>query len=111
MGTLIADKIGVRGMLGPAISVKPAMVGITWSDGSGHWVVIDTVRKVFGDLVATVCDPWDTNVHMQDFTRGGVFAYRPGDGGLTLSIGSHKGQANPYGKTTSGIADAIIYKT
>lgn len=110
MGALVADKVGVRGLFGPSIDVSPVMLGITWSDGTGHWVVVDTVRKVFGDLTATVCDPWDTNVHMQDFSRGGVFSYRPIDGGLTWSIGSNKGQSQPYGKTTSGIADAIIYK-
>lgn len=111
MGALIADKVGVIGGIGPAVNVKPAMVGITWPDGSGHWVVIDTVRKLFGDMTATVCDPWDTNVHMQDFTKGGVFTYRPGDGGFMWSIGSHKGQSKPYGKSSAGIADAIIYKT
>ena len=113
MGALVADKVGVTGGLGPTVNVTPVMLGVTWADGTGgHWVVVDTVRSLLGGRTATVCDPWDTNVHMQDFTRGGVFTYRPGNGGLMVNFGgSSKGDANPYGKSKSGWADAIIYKT
>lgn len=111
MGALVADKVGLSTGFGPTYSVSCVLVGITWAGGGGHWAVVDTVRTVFGGMTATVCDPWDTNVHMQDFGRGGVFSYRPGDGGLMLSFGSHKGQSSPYGKAKSGVVDAIIYRT
>lgn len=111
MGALVADKVGVTGGLGPTINVSPVMIGITWlGTNQGHWAVVDTVRSVFGGRTATICDPWDTNVHMQSFTRGGTFTYRPGNGGLMWSIGSHRGQDNPYDRDSAGVVDAIIFK-
>lgn len=112
MGALVADKVGLSGGFGPTFVVSPVLIGITWTGGGGgHWAVVDTVRTLFGGMTATICDPWDTNVHMQDFSRGGVFTYRPGKGGFMVSFGSHKGQSSPYGKSASGVVDAIIYRT
>lgn len=61
---------------GPVVKVKPIIVGVNW-DGStsSHWIVIDTVRTVFGSTYATVCDPADADVHVQKITAGQPFVY------------------------------------
>lgn len=112
MGGIVANKVGLTSGLGPTVALSPVMIGITWTGGGGHWAVVDTVRTVFGGMTATVCDPWDTNVHMQEITRGGAFTYRPGNGGLMVSLGgTHQGMNAPYDATSTGIVDAIIYQT
>lgn len=38
-------------------------------------MVIDTVNNFFGQLYASVCDPWDGDVHVTPFTIGSPFVY------------------------------------
>jgi hypothetical protein len=68
--------VGTREGLGPTIDVSPVIVGVNW-DGStaSHWVCIDTVRSFLGSTYATICDPWDADVHVQSMTRGKPFVY------------------------------------
>lgn len=72
----IAHFVGVRGAFGPAVTVTPVIVGVNW-DGStaSHWVVVDTVRSAFGNLYATINDPWDASVHVQKMEYGKAFVY------------------------------------
>lgn len=72
----IAYFVGTRGAVGPAVDVSPVIVGVNW-DGStaSHWVCVDTVRNAFGNLYATVCDPWDAGLHVQKMTIGKAFVY------------------------------------
>ncbi len=64
------------GVVGPTVNCTPVIVGVNW-DGStaSHWVCIDTVREVMGLKFATICDPWDANVHVQHITVGQPFVY------------------------------------
>lgn len=71
----IINKVGVTKSLGPVINVKPMILGIDWSGGGGHWVVVDTVRQFMGKQYATVCDPWDANVHMVPIKKDATFDY------------------------------------
>jgi hypothetical protein len=61
---------------GPIVSATPIILGVNW-DGStaSHWVCIDTVRDIFGRKYATICDPWDANVHVQRIKSGDPFVY------------------------------------
>jgi hypothetical protein len=61
---------------GATVKVKPIIVGVNW-DGSkaSHWVCVDTVREWAGQLYATVCDPWDADVHVQKMKIGTQFVY------------------------------------
>lgn len=72
----IAYFVGQTGGWGATVNVKPVIVGVNW-DGSAasHWVCIDTIRSFAGNSYATVCDPWDANVHIQRMTVGQQFVY------------------------------------
>lgn len=72
----IIREVGVTDGFGPTITVKPMVVGIDWTGGGGHWVVVDTVRTLFGKKYATVCDPWDANVHVVPLEENQTFNYR-----------------------------------
>ena len=71
----IISVVGVTGGIGPTVNVNPVIVGVDWNGGGGHWVLVDTVREFMGSTYATVCDPWDANVHVTPVTRARTFAY------------------------------------
>lgn len=77
--TAIPDKlmkeVGVVRGVGPTVDVSPVIVGVDWNRGGGHWVLVDTVREFMGDTYATVCDPWDANVHIVPLKSGSTFDY------------------------------------
>jgi hypothetical protein len=109
----IIDVVGVSG-LGPVVNVNPLIIGIDWEVKGAHWVVVDTVRMAFGTHYATVCDPWDTNVHIQSMTVGSPFVYEAGQGGFAVDFfGAHKGQTKPYAATKKGQTQkwGMIYRT
>ncbi len=67
----IIKTVGVTKGIGPVVSVKPMIAMINWHGGGGnHWVLFDTVREFGGTLYATVCDPWDANVHFLKLEKG-----------------------------------------
>jgi hypothetical protein len=91
VGQVLTDQVGVRGMFGPSLDVNPVILGVDWDTTGAHWVVVDTIRDVLGTRYATVCDPWDSNVHMQKFATGSPFVYDPNSGGFTIDFwGKHK---------------------
>jgi hypothetical protein len=71
---LLTQKVGVRSAIsGPAVSVEPVIIGVLWSNGNGgHAVVVDTIRELGNTRYATICDPWDANVHVQEFGPSGL---------------------------------------
>jgi hypothetical protein len=71
----IVNQVGETSGFGPKLDVKPVIVGIDWSGGGGHWVLIDTVRRFAGQTYATVCDPLDGNVHVTPLKASTTFAY------------------------------------
>lgn len=95
--TLIG-KVGVAGMFGPIVNVEPVIIGVDWDLGGAHWVVVDTIRDVFGTRYATICDPWDANVHMQTLSTSGPFIYDASTGGFMMDIWgtAPKGVNSPY---------------
>ncbi len=93
---LIIDKVGVTG-LGPQVQVNPIIAAIKWSGPGGHGVVIDTVRSVAGSKYATVCDPWDANVHVTSIDETKAFNYDAGKGGFHVNVwGSTKATGGSY---------------
>lgn len=70
----IVQEVGTTG-LGPTVFVRPVIVGIDWRGGGGHWVVVDTVRTFMGKKYATICDPWDANVHVVPLQENSTFNY------------------------------------
>jgi hypothetical protein len=53
----------------------PVIVLVGWTAGGAHFVVIDTLVSAFGDVYATVCDPWDGNVHVTEVKEGTPMHY------------------------------------
>ena len=94
---VLADRVGVTSGLGPTSTVNPVILGVDWDLGGAHWVVVDTIREWGGSRYATICDPWDTNVHIQKLPDGGPFTYDAASGGFAIDLwGSHQGQKEPY---------------
>ncbi|MCP5072152.1 MAG: hypothetical protein GY947_02500 [Rhodobacteraceae bacterium] len=109
---IVHKKIGVTNGFGPTVDVNPVMAGVGWTGGGGHATVIDTIREFGGQLYATVCDPWDANVHITDFDPKQPFKYRPGQGGFSVNFwGQTKGDDQPFSASTSGSGIAIVYRT
>jgi hypothetical protein len=103
---MMIDRIGVNDSWGPSVEVKPMILGVDWDAGGAHWVVADTIRKVGKSHYATICDPWDTNVHIQEFKTGQPFVYDATSGGFMIDVsGTHytydsnsaKGQVKTWG--------------
>jgi hypothetical protein len=94
---MLIDKVGPTMGLGPVFTVNPVILGVDWDMGGAHWVVVDTIRDIGGIKYATICDPWDTNVHIQSFKVGSPFLYDAAQGGFTVDFGgTHKGKKQPY---------------
>jgi hypothetical protein len=84
----------------------PVILACYWAGGGGHAIVVDTVTRVpFYGTLATVCDPWDADIHFEKIEAGKPFTYTPKSAvGINL-WGAVKGP--PGGK---GTVRAIIYR-
>ena len=76
----IADHVGVQvvgaGPLANAlVSGFPMITLVGWTAGGAHFVVVDTVNNFAGKLYASVCDPWDGDVHITPLESGKPFHY------------------------------------
>ena len=111
---VLVDKVGVTAGLGPTVAVNPVILGVDWDTGGSHWVVVDTIRTMFDAKYATICDPWDTNVHMQKFSANSPFIYDAASGGFMINLwGANKGGSQPYqGNSARGQVKAwgMIYR-
>lgn len=111
LSKIVHDKVGVAAGLGPTVNVNPVIAGVGWSGGGGHATVVDTIRQFGGKLYATVCDPWDTNVHVVSMDPGKPFDYKADEGGFSFDFwGTHKGQAKPYGQGDQGAGIAVVFR-
>jgi hypothetical protein len=94
---VLIDQVGITERFGPTVDVNPVILGVDWDQGGAHWVVVDTIREWFSSKYATICDPWDTNVHIQKFSVGGPFSYDAATGGFMIDFwGTNKGKTQPY---------------
>ncbi len=56
----------------------PVILACYWAGGGGHAIVVDTVTSVpVLGTYATICDPWDANVHFEKIETGKPFTYKP----------------------------------
>jgi hypothetical protein len=93
---------------GPTIFVRPMIVLIGWKAGGAHFVVVDTVRQLASLNYATVCDPWDGDVHVTRFASRGTFPYTGRQQPLSWDLGGTK---HSYGSGSSGRGNGwIIYR-
>ena len=94
----LVDKVGVTMGFGSVVDVEPVILGVDWDLGGAHWVVVDTIRDALGSQCATICDPWDANVHMQTFSVGSPFFYDAATGGFMMNYG-HRAQGRDASRT------------
>ena len=74
--TLGVDIVGGSALANALMRGKPIITLVNWTDnGGGHFVVVDTVNNLLGSLYASVCDPWDGDVHVVPFKQGTAFRY------------------------------------
>jgi hypothetical protein len=94
----LIDKVGVTSGFGAVVDVEPVILGVDWDLGGAHWIVVDTIRDIIGLQYATICDPWDANVHMQHIHTGQPFYYDAANGGFMMNFWgtAPKGEAKPY---------------
>lgn len=102
----LISKVGVTSGLGPVATVEPVIIGVDWDLGGAHWIVIDTIRQPLFSQYATVCDPWDANVHMQEIKSGSPFTYDAGSGGFMINAWDTsiaEGRKQKYDNTSKGM--------
>jgi len=88
----------------------PVILACYWKDGKGgfkkgHALVVDTVTQVpILGTYATICDPWDADIHFEKIEAGKPFTYQP-TAALGVNFwGDVKGDASG-----DGVVGAIIY--
>ncbi|MBV8126445.1 MAG: hypothetical protein JO114_02135 [Planctomycetaceae bacterium] len=64
---------------GPVINLPdghyPIIVLVGWNSGGAHFVVVDTVVSFLSSNYASVCDPWDGDVHVTTIQSNQTFNY------------------------------------
>jgi hypothetical protein len=73
--TLGVDVLGAGPVFNGLKRGRPIIILTNWTGGGGHFVVVDIVNNFVGDNFASVCDPWDGDVHVQPFKPNAVFQY------------------------------------
>jgi len=89
--------------IGPVVSYSkkhsPIIVLVGWKKGGAHFVVIDSVVSFMGGLYASVCDPWDGDVHITPVHLGKHFTYVGAEVPWSWDIG---GTRHDYSTKKSG---------
>lgn len=112
-----AERFGTSLLAGPAAPTAwaanqmrtrtPIIILVGWSGGGAHFVVVDTVNVVANRMYASVCDPWDGNVHITRFTPGQTFNYTGASVPGSWDLG---GQRNEYSGSQSGAVNGWIVR-
>lgn len=83
----------------------PVILFCRWDGGGGHAIVADTVTQIpLVGTYATICDPWDANVHFEKIEDNKPFNYKPKAASGVNFWGDVKGKASG-----SGTIVAIVY--
>lgn len=100
------DYVGAGPLLNSLTRGSPIILLTRWTVGGGHFIVVDTVNYFFGSLYASVCDPWDGNVHITPFDLDTSFTYEASTPRLSWDLG---GKRHEYsGATGSTVRGWII---
>ena len=91
--------VGVDPLINELCQGDPIIILIRWDDGDGHIVVVDTVNSWSGRLYASVCDPWDGDVHITRFKIGKPFHYEAEANVFSWDLG---GKRHEYKGTRPG---------
>lgn len=114
VGQAIVDSVGIdypgqsllAGVNAPAAyianqlkPIKPIILLVGWNAGGAHFVVVDVVNRTPFGMYASVCDPWDGNVHITEFTTTAPFNYTGAPVPLSWDLG---GRRHDYSPTSTG---------
>jgi hypothetical protein len=107
------DLVGAGPVVNTVTRGYPVILGIDWigKDGKyhgGHWAVVDTINKlpIVDTYWASVCDPWDGDLHVTHFDKKKPFRYKAEEVTFSFNIG---GVEHKYKRTGFGVANDIIY--
>ena len=97
------DIVGAGPIVNAATRGYPIILLTKWDQGGGHFVVVDTVNNFLGTLYASVCDPWDGNVHITKFETGKSFEYEASTPRLSWDLGGERHEySGSHGGTMRG---------
>ena len=113
---MLIDQVGVNPLptsaAGQVMSIvcSPVIVLVGWSTSAGaHFVVIDTIHRLDGQYYASVCDPWDGDVHVTPFAPNTPFFYAPRLSPFSWSFG--KPEHSYAGPPSSGAGNGwVVHK-
>jgi hypothetical protein len=100
------DQLGL-GLTGinAALRGYPVILACYWSGGGGHAIVVDTVTSVpILGTYASICDPWDADIHFEKVESGKPFTYQP-----TAAIGFNAWGEVKGVPSGNGTVKSIIY--
>jgi hypothetical protein len=99
--------LGITG-INAASRKYPVILACYWQPRGGHAIVVDTVTRVplMGNY-ATICDPWDADVHFEKIEIGRPLTYNPRAVGGWNFWGETK--ADKAGIGGNGMIKGIIY--
>jgi hypothetical protein len=107
------DLVGAGVVVNSITRGYPVILGVDWLGKDrkyhrGHWVVVDTVNKLpFIDKYwASVCDPWDGDLHVTPFDLKHRFSYTAKE--VTFSW-SFDNAEHKYKRAGLGVANDIIF--
>ena len=93
-------------VVGQAMALKcsPMILLVGFYNGANHFVVVDTIHQFNGQAYASVCDPWDGDVHVTPFAKGQAFIYNAVAHPLSWSFGKpeHSYATSPRSGATNG---------
>lgn len=99
--------LGITG-INAATRRYPVILACYWAKGGGHAIVVDTVTRVpVMGTYATICDPWDGNVHFEKIETGKPFTYSP-QAASGMNVWG-KTKADTAGIGGNGVIKAVIY--
>lgn len=97
------DIVGTSPIVNALTRGTPIILLTKWWVGGGHFVVVDTVNNFLGTLYASVCDPWDGNVHITRFETGQPFHYEASTPRFSWDAGGTRHEyAGSAGSTVRG---------
>ncbi|WLD12902.1 hypothetical protein [Planctellipticum variicoloris] len=118
----IIDSVGIdtpgqsllAGVAAPAAYVAnqlrqriPIIVLVGWNAGGAHFVVVDVVNNTPFGMYASVCDPWDGNVHITQFQAGASFNYIGAPVPMSWDLG---GTRHDYSSTSAGAPNGWVVR-
>ncbi len=99
------DIVGAGALFNSIRRGYPVIVLVGWDSNGAHFVVVDTVNNFAGSLYASVCDPWDGNVHITPFDAGTAFRYHGAPVPFSFDLG---GSRHDYTGDSPGSANGWV---